>query len=111
MATIEVSTWAELAAAVRAANSGDTIKLIADIDCNDEIPEGVSSTINSPISINTLTITGEYTEDNVTKSHVIKNLRTSSSIPVPIFKFTADYTKYIYSENRFSKLNIGCTFV
>lgn len=96
MATIEVSTWAELAAAIRTASSGDIIQLTADIDCNDEIPEGVSSTINSPISISTLTITGEYTEDNVTKNHVIKNLRTSLSIPVPIFKFTGDYTKYIY---------------
>ena len=47
MATHEVSTWAELAEAIRTAAGGDTIKLIADIDCNDEIPEGVSSTIPS----------------------------------------------------------------
>lgn len=96
MATREVSTWAELRSAITSAASGDTIKLIADIDCNDEIPEGVSSTISPPTNISTLTITGEYTEDNVTKSHVIRNLRTSMLSPVTIFKFTADNTKYIY---------------
>lgn len=90
MATREVSTWAELEAAVRAAARGDTIKLIADIDCNDEIPEGVTSTIklpNTSFANAAITITGEYTENNVTKRHVIKNLRTSISSPVPIFEF------------------------
>lgn len=96
MATREVSTWAELAAAVRVASSGDTIKLIADIDCNDEIPEGVASTIQSS-NMRTFTITGEYTENNVTKRHVIRNLRTSTSSAVTIFKLSADSgSSYIY---------------
>lgn len=86
MATIEVSTWAELRSAITYADSGDTIKLIADIDCNDEIPEGVSSTIATNQLSGALTITGEYTENNVTKSRVIRNLRTSTTSAVTIFK-------------------------
>lgn len=95
MATVEVSTWAELRSAIISAANGDTIKLIADIDCNDEIPEGVNSTIKpSRYTIDTLTITGEYTEDNVTKNHVIRNLRNGS---VPIFKFSVGSSgSYIY---------------
>lgn len=85
MATREASTWAELVSAIRSAGSGDTIKLIADIDCTDEIPEGVSSTIN--INREYLTITGEYTENGVTKRHEIRNLKTTSSA-VTIFKIT-----------------------
>lgn len=89
MATIEVSTWAELASVITSAAAGDTIKLIADIDCNDEIPEGVSSTIT--ILNKNLTIDGEYVEDGVTKRHEIRNLRTSGSSPVSIFKLQASY--------------------
>lgn len=92
MATREVSTWAELAAAIRTAAGGDTIKLIADIDCNNEIPEGVSSTIETRQINGTLTITGEYTENDVTKRHVIRNLRTSTSSPVAIFRMNGYYT-------------------
>lgn len=84
MATIEVSTWAQLRSAIGSAASGDTIKLIADINCNDEIPEGVSSTIT--ILNKNLTIDGGYVENDVTKRHEIRNLRTSGSSPVSIFK-------------------------
>lgn len=91
MATHEVSTWAELAAAIRTAAGGDTIKLIADIDCNDEIPEGVSSTIVSYEVSGTRTITGEYTENGVTKRHVIRNLRTSITSPVAIIRMKGYY--------------------
>ncbi len=89
MATIEVSTWAQLRSAITSATSGDTIKLIANIDCNDEIPEGVSSTIT--ILNKNLTIDGGYVEDGVTKRHEIRNLRTSASSPVAIFKLQMSY--------------------
>ena len=89
MATHEVSTWAEVVSAISSAASGDTIKLIADIDCNNEIPEGVSSTIT--ILNKNLTIDGGYVEDSVTKRHEIRNLRTSASLPVSIFKIQASY--------------------
>ena len=47
MATYEVSTWAELVARMADTTlETRTIKLTADIDCNDSIPEGVASTIN-----------------------------------------------------------------
>ena len=87
MATYEVSTWAQLRSAITSVASGDTIKLIADIDCNDEIPEGVASTIL--LSVFTLTIDGGYVEDGVTKRHEIRNLRTSASSPASIFKIQA----------------------
>lgn len=99
MATYEVSTWAELRSAFTSAANGDTIKLIADIDCNDEIPEGVSSTIT--ILNKNLTIDGGYVEDGVTKRHTIRNLRTSASSPVSIFKLqvSADSTYTITVKN------------
>lgn len=87
MATIVVSTWAQLRSAISSAASGDTIQLTADIDCNNEIPEGVSSTIT--ILNKNLTIDGGYVENGVTKRHEIRNLRTSGSSPVSIFKLQA----------------------
>lgn len=84
MATIEVSSWPQLRSTISSAASGDTIKLIADINCDDEIPDGVSSTIT--ILNKNLTIDGGYVEDGVTKRHEIRNLRTSGSSPVSIFK-------------------------
>ena len=89
MATIEVSTWAQLRSAITSAVAGDVIKLIADIDCNDEIPEGVTSTIQT-IDSTWFTITGEYTENDVVKRHEIRNLRTRATSPVTIFKFKSE---------------------
>lgn len=89
MATYEVGTWTALVSAIAGAASGDTIKLIANIDCNDEIPEGVSSTIT--ILNKNLTIDGGYVENGVTKRHEIRNLRTSGSSPVSIFKLQVSY--------------------
>lgn len=91
MATIEVSTWAQFVSAITSAAAGDVIKLIADIDCNGVIPEGVSSTIQT-IDNTWFVINGEYTENGVVKRHEIRNLRTSASSPVTIFKFKSDYT-------------------
>lgn len=86
MATREVSTWAQLVSAITSAVSGDTIKLIADIDCNNEIPEGVSSTISRTVAY--FKLDGEYTENGVTKRHVIKNLKNNS---VTIFKIITEF--------------------
>lgn len=105
MATREVSTWAELTSAIGSAASGDTIKLIADIDCNNEIPEGVSSTIT--ILNKNLTIDGEYVEDGVTKRHEIRNLRTSGSSPVSIFKIQASSDgTYTYNIKNIDFVNL-----
>lgn len=86
MATHEVSTWAEFVSAITSAANGDIVKLIADIDCNRVIPEGVASSI-IPNATQSLTIDGSYQEGNVTKNHVIRNLRTSVSSPQAIFKW------------------------
>ena len=87
MATYEVSTWAELKAILSNSTAETrTVKLIADIDCNDEIPTGVASTIDVYSSRNNpLIIDGSYTEGNENKNHVIRNLRTAVTSPVNIF--------------------------
>lgn len=76
MATVEVTTWAELIAAVTTGASGDVIQIMNDIDCNNEIPLGAYSSTQKP----GITIDGSYTETEngvtVTKNRVIRNLRT-----------------------------------
>ena len=105
MVDVYVETWAELRAAILSVSSSNpelTVHLVKDIDCNDEIPEGVSSTISvyASYALN-LTITGAYTEDGVTKNHVIRNLRTNIVSPVNIFTFSDDSTstKYVNFRN------------
>ena len=91
MATYEVSTWSELIAKLSSTTQeAKTIKLTADIDCNDEIPTGVASTVTIYGNYNSYptTIDGSYTENGVTKNHVIRNLRTHVSSPVGIFNIT-----------------------
>ena len=100
MATVEVSTWAELVSAVTTAAdssawSSTTVKLTADIDLNDTDPSGVCCQVlfaSDAIKYVTgaLTIDGGYT-DSVTgeeKRHVIKNARTDITNPRPIFYLT-----------------------
>lgn len=89
MATVEVSTWAQLASAVtRTISENTTVKIMEDIDCNDEIPQGVAATVVIPRADQdkALTIDGEYEEGGVTKRHKIINLRTNIGSPVPIFR-------------------------
>lgn len=92
MATINVSTWNELVTAItETVSDGDTIKITADIECNDDIPYGVQSSINldargAGVSRFSYTIDGGYTENGVSKRHIIRNLRTSTENPVAIFQ-------------------------
>lgn len=90
MATYEVSTWAELITELSTNRSeSKTIKLITDIDCNNEIPTGVATTIVCYCSHTyPVTIDGSYSENGVIKNHVIRNLRTDVVTPVSIFKLT-----------------------
>lgn len=79
---IEVSTWAELTAAVNNSLSswgGTVIQLTADIDMNSEAPEGVHFVSNSIGSY----ITGTLTIDG--QGHKIQNLRTPISSAGDIF--------------------------
>lgn len=110
MATYEVSTWNEFATAyqnISTSTTGtDTIQLISDIDCNDDIPEGLPSTLDKSFShygTHNIIITGAYVENNVTKNHVIRNLRTNITSPSYIFKirsFTdSTITTNIYFRN------------
>lgn len=106
MATIEVSTWAELRTAIINADNGDTIKLIKDIDCNDEIPEGASTITSASYAF---TVDGSYVENGVTKNHVIRNLRTGVTGASPIFLLVspigeADKTTKIFKNIDFINL-------
>lgn len=98
MATITVTTWAELVTAYTSTvTNGDTIKLINDIDCNSEIPEGVATSIAQKTDVNFI-IDGSYTEEEngviITKSRVIRNLRTNIISPVSIFAVNSGSSAY-----------------
>ena len=92
MLTFEVSTWQHLVN-IATQSQADvfrdsvTMKLTADIDCNDEIPEGVETTLLFKVNGTgfTITIDGDYEEEGVHKRHVIRNLRTHIVTPVQIF--------------------------
>jgi hypothetical protein len=77
MAVIEVSTWSDFVVAV--ATSGNTVKLTADIDCNDEIPYGVGSTISIYSNVDG-------------QGYEIRNLRTHVTTPVTIFRIEGSAT-------------------
>lgn len=90
MLTYEAATWQDIIDI--AYNGGSnftddvTIKLTSDINCNTEIPEGVASTIQfSSSSAHVVIIDGGYIENNASKRHVIRNLRTHVQNPVTIF--------------------------
>lgn len=94
MATIEVSSWSELVSAVtQTISEPTTVKITKDIDCNEEIPQGVTNTIVIPRANRSiaLTIDGEYEEGGATKRHKIINLRTNIGSPVPIFRLNGSY--------------------
>lgn len=114
--TVEVSTWAELVAAVTTAAESvawqdTTVKLIADIDLNDTDATGVCCQTNfgayAIVGATTgIVIDGGYidSETGKQKSHVIKNARTDTSNPRPIFYLNDGlvsdrYGKYITFKN------------
>ena len=71
MAVVEVGTWADLV--TQLAVSNNTVKLANDIDCNDEIPMGVASSV---------TVASDFDG----QGHTIRNLRSHLTSPVTIFK-------------------------
>lgn len=81
--SIEVSTWAELEACFTDNTAAD-IKLIADIDLNNEYPQGVTGFTYNASKV--VIIDGEYIENGVKKRHIIRNLRTNMTTPQTIFK-------------------------
>ena len=92
MLTYEVSTWQHLVniatqSQADAFRDSVTMKLMEDIDCNSEIPEGVETMLNFRVNGtgSTITIDGDYEEDGVHKRHIIRNLRTHIVTPVQIF--------------------------
>lgn len=79
MAIKEVSTWDDIVEALYNFDTGDIIRLTADINLNNEYPLGVNSTN---------LIAGGYEGSSVTidgNGHAILNLRTKISSPANIF--------------------------
>lgn len=97
MATIEVSTWAELAACPSSLSNGDTVSITQDINCNDEIPTGVASTIT--FQNKNVVIDGNH--------HTIRNLRTSITNPVEIFASDLGEGKFTLQNIDFINLYIA----
>ena len=93
MATVEVSTWTDLV--TQLAVSNNTVKLTKDIDCNDEIPFGVTSTITMDSNLDG-------------QGHMIRNLRTSVSSPVDIFR-TDGYENQTRSMSNIDFVNMVLT--
>lgn len=91
MIEINVYTWAELVAAYTndgvQYNDDVTIKLMRDINCNDEIPEGVETSLTPALSSSYIMIVdGSYEVNEEVRNRVIRNLRTHVINPVVIFK-------------------------
>ena len=80
------------------------IKLMKDIDCNEEIPEGVESTLSlrSSGSGAQCTIDGSYEINDVVYNRVIRNLRTHIVTPVLIFQ--AKYAGFHFKNVDFVNL-------
>lgn len=80
MATVSVATWAELTNAVNSATEDTTVELTSDIDMNDELPTGVTTTVGG--SAYKFIINGN--------GHKIRNLY-SNSIRVFYGRSNTDY--------------------
>lgn len=94
MIEIDVYTWAELVAAYTndgvQYNDDVTIKLMRDINCNDEIPEGVETSLTPALGSSYIMIVdGSYKVNGEVRNRVIRNLRTHVITPVVIFKAAA----------------------
>ena len=98
MATIEVSTWTELTAALIAVDSSNNdITLTANIDCNDEIPLGVETSVAIGGNQNQII----YLHGG---GHIIRNLRTSISKPLEVFTATNDSKTLVVDDLDFINL-------
>lgn len=110
MATVvNVSTWTELTSAITANYESElniTINILNDIDCNNEIPEGVPSTISLPTGTNQSTYRYFTINGN---GHTIRNLRSHVTSPVSIFYLPSSYDYIIYTFNDISFINLVLT--
>ena len=84
MAEFQAASWTQLVEAIGECTSEefDKITITNTIDCAEEIPEGVETTITIPSKT---IIIGNYDLHGVTKHRRIKNLRTHTENPVPVF--------------------------
>ena len=123
MADISVASWTQLVEAIGECTSEefDKITITNTIDCAEEIPEGVETTITIPSKT---TIVGNYDLHGVMKHRRIKNLRTHTEAPVPIFTFGGTQIHFIgidfedmvldrpliYKDGRLASSLVQCRF-
>ena len=106
MATIEVNTWATLAAAIVSAADGDTIKLTANIDCNLEYSQGVAQ-INIATSGKDITISGKHAPtfevNRYYSKTVVAEEETYTVLQAKPNDWDSNYQTYYYKENFATK--------
>lgn len=107
MLYFEAASWSELEELAHPSSDYSdsiTIKLTSDIDCNNEIPEGVATTLSFPARGTgcTVTIDGGYDPTDITKRRVIRNLQTHVVSPVDIF--STPYNSFILRNIDFINL-------
>lgn len=95
MATVSVATWAELTNAINGATEDTTVELTSDIDMNDELPTGVTTTVGG--TFYKFIINGN--------GHKIKNLYSNS---VRVF-YGRSGTGYIMEINNLDFENVYLT--
>ncbi len=101
MATIEVNTWATLAAAIVSASDGDTIRLTANINCNLEYPQGVAQ-INIGTSGKDITISGKHAPTFEVNRYYVKTIVAEEDVYTVLQTkpndWDSNYHDYYYKE-------------
>lgn len=101
MATIEVNSWATLAAAIASSADGDTVKLTANIDCNLEVPQGVDQ-INIASSGKSITISGKHAPTFEVNRYYVKTVVSEEDVYTILQTkpndWDSNYQDYYYKE-------------
>ena len=105
MANVEVSTWAELLAAIAGFTDGDTIKLMADIDLTEDYSTGVDKITLA--AGKTFIIDGGYEVGATITNHTIKGLSSNLTTPDNIFEAAGATTGFILRNIDFYNLNLA----
>ena len=109
MSEINVQTWTDLANALSATYDDSdlniTINITKDIDCNYEIPEGVTSSVQLTSGVTNSSYRRYLTVNG--NGHEIRNLRSGIVSPVDIFRRdqnVRDYITYTFNDLKFINL-------
>lgn len=101
MATLNVTTWAQLVDAIETSLDGDVIQLKADIDCDNEIPEG-SSMINISADTKSITISGAkpptFRENYYYEKTIVSDVAVYTVLLSEPLDWETNFTDYYYAK-------------